>query len=116
MPKTVEIKCDTCERDLTSTGNCEDYRIALLNQSISSRGGLVTLMALWPALESDMYFCGEFCLLKWAQIRIDQNRIAREKHQRTPGFVLADGELKWERPDGLPLEPGQEAPIGIGQS
>ena len=65
MPRTVEIKCDGCGRDLTSTGNCEDYRLALIVERIPSRGGAVTAMAVYPPISQNAYFCGLSCLKDW---------------------------------------------------
>lgn len=65
MPKTVNVKCDGCELDLTTTGNSIDYRIALLNQRIPSRGGIVTDMMAYPVLPDDAYFCSQSCLRRW---------------------------------------------------
>lgn len=65
MPKEVKITCDQCGADLTTTGNCEDYRIALRNESIQSRSGFVTVMGASPHLKSNAYFCGTRCLAKW---------------------------------------------------
>ena len=63
MGKTTKIVCDKCDKNITYTSNCEDYRIAVTNERVRSRGGVVTDMALYPALESDLYFCGRSCLL-----------------------------------------------------
>ena len=62
MPKELKISCDSCGRDLTSTTNCEDYRIALLNDSIPSIGEPVTAMAVYPPLRQDHYLCDIKCL------------------------------------------------------
>jgi hypothetical protein len=63
--KKVEVTCDQCGRDLTTTGNCEDFRIVLANESIPSWGGAVTSMAIYPPLEGTAHFCGVLCLGKW---------------------------------------------------
>lgn len=65
MPKTIEIKCDGCGRDLTRTSNCEDYRLALVVERIPSVGGVVTAMAAYPPIEQNAYFCGLDCLRGW---------------------------------------------------
>jgi hypothetical protein len=65
MPKEVKVTCDQCERNITSTSNCEGWRIALLNERIPSRGGLVTLMSSHPHLDKDCYFCSFKCLFDW---------------------------------------------------
>ena len=72
MPKTVEIKCDQCGRDLSATENCVDYRLALLNQEIPSRGGAVTSMMRYPPLDQDAYFCGTRCLKAWVSAELEK--------------------------------------------
>lgn len=63
--RTETITCDACERDLTSTGNGIDWRLALLNQAIPSRPGPVTDLAIRRRIPRDAYFCGIACLKKW---------------------------------------------------
>jgi len=63
--KTTTITCDSCEKDLTTTGNSIDYRLALKNERIPCRSGPVTCMMKYPALENDVYFCGLNCLYEW---------------------------------------------------
>lgn len=71
-PKTVTITCDQCGKDLATTGNCVDYRIALKNESIPSwGGGAVTAMMIYPPLEQDHYFCSWRCLTEWMHTRME---------------------------------------------
>jgi hypothetical protein len=63
--KTMKITCDRCEADLTTTGNCEDYRLALVNERVPSRGGATTDMIVYPLINVDMHFCGLTCLTEW---------------------------------------------------
>jgi hypothetical protein len=60
-----KITCDHCGQDLTTTGNCVDYRIVLKSESIPSRGGVVTLMHLEPDIAEPKHFCGLECLKNW---------------------------------------------------
>ena len=61
--KELKITCDQCGEDITTTGNCVDYRIVLANQSIPSLGGVVTAMDILPHLKHDYYyFCSTDCL------------------------------------------------------
>ena len=62
MLKT-EYKCDTCNKDLTRTSNCEDYRILLTSERIPSVGGFVTMMAIDPTFKRAYHFCGSNCLV-----------------------------------------------------
>lgn len=68
--KTLTVICDSCGRDLTTTGNCVDYRIALVNENIQSRGGAVTAMMAYPHLKRDAHFCGVKCLVTWVQEKL----------------------------------------------
>ncbi len=65
MPANYEVLCDQCEADLTYTGNCVDYRLALLNQNIPLKGDFATSMALYPCIKRDAYFCSIGCLAAW---------------------------------------------------
>jgi hypothetical protein len=69
MTKTAKITCDGCNNDLTHSSNCEDYRLALINESVPSLGGFVKSMIAHPAIKDDVHFCGVDCLRKW----LDQN-------------------------------------------
>lgn len=53
MSESRTVTCDACSRDLTSTGNCNDYRLALVPESIPSRGGAVTDWMNYPAIEKN---------------------------------------------------------------
>lgn len=66
--KAVEVTCDGCGRDLTTTGNSIDYRLALANERLPSRGGCVTDMMIYPPIKRDAHFCGMACLKKWAEV------------------------------------------------
>ncbi len=61
----TKITCDTCGQDLTTTGNCVDYRLALVPEHIPSWGGCVTSMHIEPPIERSAHFCGVQCLAKW---------------------------------------------------
>lgn len=66
--KDVKVTCDGCERDLTTTGNSEAYRLCLKSESIPSRGGVVTDMVAFPTGITRMkHFCDVQCLVKWLQ-------------------------------------------------
>lgn len=65
MPKDVSVTCDNCGNNLAVSSNCEDYRLALVNQPVPSAGGFVHSMLAYPAIEKDAYFCGVECLRAW---------------------------------------------------
>lgn len=62
---TIRIRCESCGRDLTTTNNCEDYRIALVSERIPSEEGPVTDMAISPLIETTKRFCSFYCLTNW---------------------------------------------------
>ena len=91
--KATTVTCDQCQRDLATTGNCVDYRIALLNERIPSTGGFVTAMNIEPKLKQDYHFCGWKCLCDWMDATREQYRLAREKRE---------AEQEWEMlPNGM---------------
>ena len=98
MPKTTKILCDTCGADITSTGNSVDWRIALINQHIPSRGGMVTDMWITPQLKDDVYFCNAGCLRAWIVKNIPapnpeayKEALEIEKFQNASEAPLVDG-------------------------
>lgn len=62
-----EVKCDNCKRDISTSTNSEDWRLALINQAIPSRSEVVTDMMMSPPLYRDYHFCGLHCLKEWLQ-------------------------------------------------
>lgn len=66
------IICNACGKDVTSTGNCEDWRLALTAQAKlpwyvaeGLGGGMVTTMAIPKPLNGTKHFCDLGCLEKW---------------------------------------------------
>jgi hypothetical protein len=74
--RDTKVKCDGCERDLTSTGNSVDYRLVLESESIPPwyreeglSGGVVTDMLIDPPIDRAHHFCSLGCLDKWRQAK-----------------------------------------------
>lgn len=69
MGKDVKILCDSCGRDLTTTGNVIDYRLVLANEKKEHHRGLtvVTDMMIYPPIDRTYYFCRIECLKKWLE-------------------------------------------------
>jgi hypothetical protein len=65
--KAVKVTCDQCKKDLTTTGNCEGYRIALSSEPIPSCGGAVTAVAAHADFPQPLHFCGYKCFEQWAK-------------------------------------------------
>lgn len=76
VSEKVEVTCDACGRDLTATGNCEDYRLVVKSEALPAwwqveglGGGAVTAMAVSKPIQKPHHFCGLFCLHRW----LDEN-------------------------------------------
>jgi hypothetical protein len=82
MAKVTTVTCDACDADLSETGNCVDYRLALLNQNIPTRGGFVTAMGKYPAIEHDCYFCNVGCLDLWRARENFAKELRRQWHEK----------------------------------
>jgi hypothetical protein len=72
MGLVTKVTCDGCGLDLTTTGNCEDWRLVLTYEAKTpwyvaegQRGGAVTSMAIEPPIKRTYYFCGLECLDQW---------------------------------------------------
>lgn len=57
--------CDQCDKDLTYTGNCVDYRIGVYAENIPTRSCSVTLMNIEPPFDHDIHFCGVVCMKEY---------------------------------------------------
>lgn len=69
MTQIKKITCGKCERDLTTTTNCEEYYLKLHNQAKTRVGTFTAPMGLKPTLDKTDYFtkhfCGLACLKLW---------------------------------------------------
>ena len=65
MGRKLEITCDVCGKDITASSNSVDWRIAIKNESIPSRGGVVTDVYIGPIFDRDLYFCSLRCIDAW---------------------------------------------------
>lgn len=72
MAKTETCICDACNGDLTSTTNCEEYRLVLASESLPPHyvvqglsGGFVTDMAAYRPINRTHHFCDLGCLASW---------------------------------------------------
>lgn len=63
------VMCDSCEKDISSTSNCEDYRLHLEVESLPKNSPMVTLMGIPRPLDRDYHFCDMDCLSRWATSR-----------------------------------------------
>ena len=62
------VLCDHCGNDLSTTGNCEDYRLLLMSEPIPHCGGSVTTLAIMPPLQGRQHhFCGTECLAEFVK-------------------------------------------------
>jgi hypothetical protein len=64
--RTTTVTCDRCGKDLSTTTNCEDYRILLCAEPIPpSSDGALTAMHIEPPFSRPIHFCGRRCLDEW---------------------------------------------------
>lgn len=66
--RQTTVTCDApgCGKDLTATGNCDDYRIAVGVERLPARSDIVTAMHVPRPLDREYHFCDFACLYKWA--------------------------------------------------
>lgn len=102
MKKTI-ITCDQCDKDITTTGNCEDWRLILKNEEIPAFDSMVTDMAISPILSDDRYFCSRECHFVWTmKFNLDKEdfdylmKQIKEKEEK-----LKAGELSLDEGCGL---------------
>jgi hypothetical protein len=98
MGTTTTTLCDGCSRDLTYTGNCEDYYLTLAPTSKRHfpGAGSVTLMAIYPPLDRTHTFCGLECLTYWNARRLYRNSLSRAwwaDWKKQYGHVSANGNV-----------------------
>ena len=90
MSKTVQVTCDGCGNDLTYTANCEDFRLALVNERVPlpPGDGVAYSMGAYPAIKTDAHFCGVECLRSW----LDSEYPADRRYHG--GFAFAAAQRK----------------------
>lgn len=54
--------CDECQKDISKTSNCTDYRIGIYSESIPPQQGALTLLNMQPPFIKSMHFCAEQCM------------------------------------------------------
>lgn len=83
-----KVTCDGCERDLTTTGNCEGHRLVLRSEPISVRSGPLAAVVFVRPLDQTHHFCGLACLWKWAANAVKRQERREADDQEGPLFVL----------------------------
>jgi hypothetical protein len=71
MTMNVQVSCDGCGKDLTTTSNAVDYRLALSSESIPFSGQVATTMMVYVPVHRTRHFCGVGCLKKWMLVLED---------------------------------------------
>lgn len=67
MAKTVQILCDHCGDNLTSTGRMPIYRLHLSSEALPHLSGSIYAVMVYPDIEEDKYFCNLSHLMGWLQ-------------------------------------------------
>lgn len=77
--KQEKVTCDWCHKDLTTTGNCVDYRLALVPERIPSVGPTSTLMLIEPDVKCAHHFCGLRCLAGWVERESSHSSVLKSR-------------------------------------
>lgn len=64
----IQISCDYCDDNLTSTGGMPRFRLRLMSESVPHRGGSVFAVIVNPDITEDKYFCNRSHLLGWLEV------------------------------------------------
>jgi hypothetical protein len=67
MGKTIQIKCDGCDHDLTYSKGGYDHCLVLEDREYGPNSQVVLGYMTYPEIQNDCYFCGIKCLKKWIQ-------------------------------------------------
>ena len=66
--KVINVFCDACDTDLTSTEYVPGYRLILEAEIIPHTGQVVAAIAIYPPIKKAHHFCDRQCLEKWLQM------------------------------------------------
>jgi hypothetical protein len=65
MESTIKTSCDTCDKDLSpiKTGYPNKYILRVTTEDIARSDGMgIFAVAIYPPIDSDLYFCGLKCM------------------------------------------------------
>jgi hypothetical protein len=65
--RETTVTCDACGRDISTTTNCVDFRLALTTERLPAESDVVTLMHISQPIGRDHHFCGVRCLTAWVE-------------------------------------------------
>lgn len=66
MPKSVEITCDNCTKNLTAVSSgFDEYRFSLRREGIHNLSNVKFAMVHSPPYPAEAYFCDLKCLKEW---------------------------------------------------
>lgn len=67
--KVIKVTCDTCQRDISTTGNCEEFCILLRDEPMPQADGCVAVTTMAPKrwIGDDRHFCSDKCLREWVE-------------------------------------------------
>lgn len=63
--KKLEITCDTCGADITTTGPMPAHRLELRAVDLPQTGGFTYAVMNYPPIDRDYHFCGIKCLAQF---------------------------------------------------
>jgi len=61
----VEVTCDHCGADITTTGKTPAFRLHLSAERLPHTSGAVYAVLVHPPLDADCHFCNLACLKDW---------------------------------------------------
>lgn len=80
--RTVEIKCDGCDGDLTDAGPMPTFRLELTPQAVSNSGSVLYSVAVQADIDRSYHFCGLSCLDHWRNRELHRGALWREWSDR----------------------------------
>lgn len=63
--RTTKVTCDACERDLSSTGNQVNHRLALRSETLRAETGDLSTLFVPPEINREHHFCDLSCVCRW---------------------------------------------------
>ena len=68
--RAVQITCDACGKDITSTEEKPRFRLLLLAERLPHTSNIISGILVRPPIDNDRYFCGLDCLRNWIATEI----------------------------------------------
>ena len=63
--KTIDVRCDSCEKELNEDRGMNEYRLVLYAETLPSGSNIRLSVMTYPPLDRTYHFCGLGCLDAW---------------------------------------------------